>query len=338
MQSLVLKAPGKLAWTDVREPQLTAKGALVKPIAVSTCDFDHLLVSGRMGLPLPLPIGHEFVAEIVAVGEEVQHFRPANKVIVPLQISCGQCQRCKSGRTASCEAVPWLSVYGLGLAAGNWGGAMSDLIAIPYADAMLLALPAHIHPHHAPCLSCNLPDAARCVVPQLQTRPGAEVFITAGAFDNIALYALILAKIHGSAQVDIYGLPESMWNKAEALGGRILRSKQEVRANRYPITVDASRNVELLHLAIDATAPAGELTASVMYTDPQTSLPLLKMFEKCMHFSTGQPDVRASVEQTLMMMDKHSELFATVIDEVMPWQEGARAFTMGPGKRVLVRD
>jgi alcohol dehydrogenase len=35
-------------------------------------------------------------------------------VVVPFQISCGACARCRAGLTGNCESVPVRSMYGFG--------------------------------------------------------------------------------------------------------------------------------------------------------------------------------------------------------------------------------
>jgi hypothetical protein len=39
------------------------------------------------------------------------------------------------------------SAYGFGSAMGSWGGAVSDQLLVPFADAMLLPVPMDLEPH-----------------------------------------------------------------------------------------------------------------------------------------------------------------------------------------------
>lgn len=338
MRSLTLISSGPLAWTEVPEPELAPKGAIIRPLSVSTCDFDRLLTTGSAKLPMPIHIGHECTGEVIAVGEAVDNIRIGDKVIIPFQISCGECRSCTARHSSNCEVVPWLSCYGLGPAGGNWGGAMSDYVMVPYADAMLITLPENFPVHQAPCLTCNIVDAYRCVAPQLQANPGAPVFIATGAFNNIALYAVAIAKVLGASQIDIYGLPQAEHSKAEALGGKIITNKSDVPSNFYPIAVDASKNIDGLNLAIEAASASGVLTVSTMYIDKHTPLPLMTMFQKCLTLITGQPHVRSLIELAIDLVRSNAASFAPMIDEVLPWEEAPRAFSAQHGKRVLVRN
>src|SRR5688572_839887 len=167
MQQLTLTGPLALEWQEVAEPVLqSVHGAIVRPIAVGVCDFDRGLVSGRYSaLPYPIAVGHEIVAEVVEVGSEVQSVAPGMRVALPLHINCGTCASCSRGRTNSCTSRPPLSNYGLGARGGDWGGGMSDLLAIPYADAMAVPVPDVLDPAGCAAIGCNLVDLYRTIAP-----------------------------------------------------------------------------------------------------------------------------------------------------------------------------
>ncbi|MGD9737300.1 MAG: alcohol dehydrogenase catalytic domain-containing protein [Solirubrobacterales bacterium] len=50
---------------------------------------------GAAPFPLPLHFGHECVAEVVEVAAGVSAVRPGQRVVVPFQISCGDCEPCR---------------------------------------------------------------------------------------------------------------------------------------------------------------------------------------------------------------------------------------------------
>jgi alcohol dehydrogenase len=100
MRALVAGAGGRLRWRQVRAPgPPVPRGANVRPLAMATCDLDRPLMLGATPFPLP-QLGHECVAEVIAVGGEVRTVVPGQRVVVPFQISCGSCPPCLAGRTA----------------------------------------------------------------------------------------------------------------------------------------------------------------------------------------------------------------------------------------------
>src|SRR5919197_3949053 len=139
--------PGKIEWQEVDDPVLQGpREAIVRPLAVALCDIDHPIVSGEAPFPGPIALGHEMVAEVVETGDEVTDVRIGERVVVPFQISCGECARCRAGQTGDCESVARLATYGFGAFGGNFGGALSDLVRVPFADAMLIAIPDGVEP------------------------------------------------------------------------------------------------------------------------------------------------------------------------------------------------
>jgi alcohol dehydrogenase len=339
MRELRISGIGQVEWAAAIEPALKSRtAALVRPVAVATCDFDHLMVAGAMPVPLPLAIGHECVATVVAVGDDVRSVGVGDTVVVPYQISCGSCDACCSGRTSSCAAVPWLSCYGLGPMSGDWGGMMSDLVTVPYADAMLVPLPVGVSAADAAAASCNIVDAYNAVGPALAERPGSAVLVCSAAFTNIGLYSVVLAQALGAGRVDFLHPDPVVRDKASRLGARVLESVADIEDSAYPVTVDTSMNPEVLAAAIRATAAGGMCTASTMYAGDTTGVPLMAMFERCMTLRTGQPHARGLLDSVLGLMADGTLNPGLVTDSVIDWEDAPAAFCAGAGKHICVRD
>ena len=129
MRSLVLEDTRRVVWQEAPEPQRRhEREAIVRPLAVATCDLDQPMIFGQTPFQLPIHLGHECVAEIV---EGPEGFEPGQRVVVPFQISCGTCERCRRGQTGDCARVPPLSMYGFGALGGEWGGMLSDVALVP---------------------------------------------------------------------------------------------------------------------------------------------------------------------------------------------------------------
>jgi alcohol dehydrogenase len=304
-------APGaRLRWRDVPVPAPPGPdGAIVHPIACSTCDLDCGIALGATQFALPLHLGHECVADVLAVGERVSTVKPGDRVIVPFQINCGSCAPCRAGRTGSCTSVPPASMYGMGLAGGLWGGAFADQLPVPYADAMLVALPEGIDPVAAASVADNVCDAYRHIAPHLpallEEDPDAEVLIVAATnprtpFGSSApLYTGLIARAFGARNVSLADARPAVRAHAERLGLNALKPRELRRRAPAPLVVDAT--VEDLGISLSNTAADG-ICSSLGGFHRSTQVPLLQMYVRNATLHIGRTHVRHLIPQVLELM------------------------------------
>jgi threonine dehydrogenase-like Zn-dependent dehydrogenase len=341
MQVLTFVEAGKVEWREAKAPSLEGGGeALVRPLAVSRCDLDWVIARGKAPVPGPFPLGHECVGEVLEIGNGVATVKPGDRVIVPFQISCGTCARCIKGMTGSCASVPKLSAYGLGPLGGGgaFGGALSDVLRVPYADAMLVRLPDGLDPVAAAALGDNAIDGFRTVAGPLAREPGASVLVAGGGAPSVALYAVAAARALGAGEVVYVDPSEERAALAEKLGARAVRAKCEppLRLGRFPITVDATAREEGLRFALDSTDVWGECMSIGIYFGA-VALPLFELYSRGVRFSTGRVDARRDLPAALAAVAEHALDLATVATTVVAWNDAAAAWPEPATKLVVVR-
>lgn len=336
MRELAFIGKGHLEWRDAGEPRLQGDGeALVRPLAVATCDIDRLFVAGLAPVAEPFPFGHECVAEVTDVGDAVEDVRPGDLVSVPFQVSCGDCETCRRGFTGNCERVERMATYGLPIGT-NYGGFVSDSARVPYADAMLVPVPGDVEPASVASLSDNIPDAWRTVAPHLEERPGAPVLIAASGA-SIALYAVSIALVLGAERVDMVGGSSYLRERAESLGANLLEREFPKRLGPYPITVDASADPEGLACALRSTEPEGICTSIGVYFTDTTPVPLLEMYTKGIRFQTGRVHARPTMEPLLDLVRAGSFKPELVTGETADWEDAPEAVAGHRSKLVISR-
>lgn len=336
MRQLTFLEKGKLEWRDAPDAKLEGDGqAVVRPVALATCDIDTAFVQGRFPVGDSFSFGHECVAEVTEVGDSVTSVEPGDLVSVPFQISCGECARCRAGEPGNCESVPRLSTYGLPIGPQTYGGFASDAVNVPYADAMLVPIPEDVEPSTVASLSDNIPDAWRCVAPPLEARPGSPVLIAMGA-GSIALYAVAIALALGAERVDVVGGRSRDRELAEKLGANVLDDGFPDRAGFYPITVDASADPAGISCALKSTDADGICTSIGIYIEP-TPLPLLDMFTQGVTFVTGRPHVRMLMPDVLeLVRDGRFDPNPMTVNRV-DWTDAAEALSDLRAKTVVTR-
>ena len=298
MQQVVIEGPERLAWRECPRPALqTQFDALVKPIVIGRCDLDVAYVRGVVPIPAGSAIGHECIAEVIEVGEQVRTVRAGQRVLVPAQISCGTCGACRRGFTGRCEAVPFGASFGMGRA-GNFGGALADLIRIPYADAMLVPLPRGLDPVAAIGVADMALDAWRAIGPDLRERPGARVLVSGGGPAVIGLYAAGIAVAMGAADVVYVDDDAERSSRAEEIGARSVPRELEFEGE-FDIIVDACGDPSALMKTLKHAAPEAVLTSVTIYLMDTVALPLRDLYFKGITLRIGRPNVRPPMEHVL---------------------------------------
>jgi threonine dehydrogenase-like Zn-dependent dehydrogenase len=355
MRHLMFEGVGRLAFRETPEPVLFGPAeALVRPLAVARCDLDAAIVKGRAPfrsrglhrvrahvpalfrkLPFgpPFALGHECVAEVISVGETVVSVCPGDRVVVPFQVSCGTCDRCLRGVTASCSTVEHAASFGLGR--GAWGGVLADVVRIPFADAMLLKAPTHVPSLELASAGDNVADGYRTVAKYLAERPGAPVLVVGGEASSVGLYAVLCALALGSSQVDYLDHNPVRLRLAESVGARIIEGKYRKQARAYPITVDASADRDGLSAAILSTEPGGHCTSVGIYFERSTPFPLLPAFMNGITFHTSRVCSRTMLPKVLELIGNGKLVPSRVTTLAAPWDDAPEAL-LHDGPKVLI--
>lgn len=335
MRSLVLEQARRLAWHEEAEPRREhEREAIVRPLAVATCDLDWPMVLGRTPFQFPMHLGHECVAEVV---EGPAGFAPGDRVVVPFQISCGTCERCRRGLTGSCSSVPPLSMYGFGALGGEWGGMLSDLALVPYADAMLVRLPDGVEPAAVASVSDNVPDGWRSVAPALEEHPGADVLVVAGgAGRSIPLYAVDAAIALRAGSVTYVDTDADRLRVAEQLGARVVDGGPERSLGAFPITVDGTGTPEGLTATLRLTDWGGRCT-SIAQLAAEAPLPLLELYTRGVHFHIGRAMARAVIPEILELVAAGRLRPQLVTSATAAWDDAPEALLEPATKLVVSR-
>lgn len=105
MRVLEVQAPGQYGIKPRPSPTPAHGEALLRPLAVGICGSDREIVLGTRPEPYvryPIVPGHEWTAEVVALGPGVQRLAIGDYVAVEGINYCRTCPACRQGRTNLC--------------------------------------------------------------------------------------------------------------------------------------------------------------------------------------------------------------------------------------------
>jgi threonine dehydrogenase-like Zn-dependent dehydrogenase len=334
MQQLIFVGPHRLEWREAPGPELDGDGqALVRPIASTTCDLDHLIIRGETPFEGPFAIGHEAIAEVLEVGDGVRRVAPGDVVVVPYHVNCGDCGRCRAGLVGHCEAVGPASSYGLPLY--PFGGLFDEVVHVPYADAMLTRVPPGLDLAALASAGDNLTLPVEYLARHFATRPEARV-IVAGKAASIALYAADVARAYGASRVVYVDADEGRRQVAEQMGFEATDSP-DPELGEFDIAVDASGEEHLLKGLISRLVPEGILEIAGGYFH-DVPLPIALMYISGVNVHVGLANPGAHVHRTFELVQSGAIRPEAVVTERLPIEEAAAALAEPYGKQVFLRD
>jgi threonine 3-dehydrogenase len=132
MKALAKLHPQKGMWmTTSDKPEVGHNDLLIKIRKTAICGTDmhiyHWDEWSQKTIPVPMIVGHEYVGEVVAIGQEVRGFALGDRVSGEGHITCGHCRNCRAGRRHLCR-----NTSGVGV---NRQGAFAEFLAIPAFNA-----------------------------------------------------------------------------------------------------------------------------------------------------------------------------------------------------------
>lgn len=92
-----LKAEEGIWMTDVPEPEVGHNDLLIKIRKTAICGTDVHIYNwdewSQKTIPVPMVVGHEYVGEVVGIGQEVKGFKIGDRVSGEGHITCGHCRQ-----------------------------------------------------------------------------------------------------------------------------------------------------------------------------------------------------------------------------------------------------
>lgn len=126
-----LKAEPGIWMTDVPKPELGHNDVMIKIRKTAICGTDVHIYNwdewSQKTILVPMVVGHEYIGEIVAIGQEVKGFKIGDRVSGEGHITCGHCRNCRGGRTHLCR-----NTIGVGV---NREGCFAEYLVIPAFNA-----------------------------------------------------------------------------------------------------------------------------------------------------------------------------------------------------------
>jgi len=291
-------------------------------------------VSGHVG---PMIIGHEFVGRIVEVGAGVENLTVGQRVVPGAGMWCGQCERCRAGRTNLCARY-----YTLGL---NANGGLAERVKTP--ARMCRPVPEGCSDDGA-AMAQPLAVALHAVRRSGAT-PGQTVALM--GVGGIGMFMLAGARAQGLGPIIVIDVDEERLAKAARLGAdHLVNARTEEPLDRIRAVTDGAGVHVFLEasgaphgpaLALDGVQDGGQVLLVGLQSEPR-SLDLRKMVLREINVGTTVAHVcDVDLPEALHVLAT-TELVSTALDRVIPLDrlvdDGLLAMSAGRAKGKIVVD
>jgi len=213
MKALVWHGKRDVRVDSVPDPTIQSPtDAIVRVTTTAICGSDlHLYeVLGAFLDPGDI-LGHEPMGIVEEVGPEVTNLKPGDRVVIPFNISCGDCFMCGEGLYSQCETTQ-VHEYGCGAALlgytklyGQVPGGQAELLRVPQAHFGPIKIPEGPPDERFIYLSDVLPTAWQAVE-YAAIPPGGSVAVF--GLGPIGQMSARIARQRGARVIGVEPVPE----------------------------------------------------------------------------------------------------------------------------------
>jgi threonine dehydrogenase-like Zn-dependent dehydrogenase len=166
-------------------------------------------------------LGHEPMGIVEAVGSEVTHIAPGDRVVIPFNVSCGHCYMCGKGLMSQCETTQ-VHEYGTGASLlgytklyGQVAGGQAEFLRVPQAQYGPIKVPEGPPDDRFVFLSDVLPTAWQAVEYANIPEGGSVLVMGLGPIGEMSCR---IAQHRGAGQVLAIDLVPDRLQRASAHG------------------------------------------------------------------------------------------------------------------------
>ncbi|WP_299015368.1 zinc-dependent alcohol dehydrogenase [uncultured Caulobacter sp.] len=240
MKAICWQGKKDLRCEEVPDPIIEdPKDAIIRVTSTCICGSDLHLMNGFVPTMCAGDVmGHEPMGEVVEVGPEAKAkgLKVGDRVVVPFQMICGECEQCRQGNYSVCQTTnrnadlakaffgdTTAGLFGYSHITGGYAGGQAQYMRVPYAATTVIKVPESGEDEKYLFLSDILPTGWQAAA-FADIRPTDTVAVW--GCGPVGLFTIQSALIMGAKRViAIDDVPERL-AMAQGLGAEILDRSQ----------------------------------------------------------------------------------------------------------------
>jgi 2-desacetyl-2-hydroxyethyl bacteriochlorophyllide A dehydrogenase len=323
---------------EVAEPELLAvDDAIVRVEASGICGSDLHIYHGRVQIEPGFVIGHEYVGEVVAAGDEVSRVAVGDRVLGTYGTACGACFFCERGEFHKCDEA---RVFGHGKTLGSLQGAQAELVLVPHANLTLRPVPEGLSDDVALFAGDVMGTAFHAV----DSRPLAEGEVAAIlGLGPVGLCAVQAARAAGASAVIAIDSVEVRLRMAESFGATPIHltegdprgeAKKLTGGRGVDLAVEAVGNPDALDLALRLARKAGTVSVTGVYAE-RTEVHMGLLWIKALTLTSGHANVIKHLDRVLELLSTGVLDPAPLVTHHMKLDEAPEAYRVYDQREAL---
>ncbi len=340
MRAAVLEAAGKISIRSVPVPVPGAGMVRLRVRRAGICGSDlHYFEHGCCGAFVPtrpFVLGHEFAAEVAALGDGVDGLTVGDRVTANPARACGVCDHCKGGRGNLCRRTIML---GSASTTPPTDGAFAEFVVVR-AD--------QCHP-----LPSGLDDGAGAMLEPLAVAlhavkragrvSGRRVLVTGGG--PIGVLVALTAKAFGVVPVALSDVVEGRRATARTLGveatldpmsPRLLDEVRELAGEGFDVVFEASGAKAALRQAFDLVRPGGTIVQIGTLGTEDIPLPANQLMVREINL-VGSMRYGNVFGEAIRLVESGRINVRGLISDVRPLADVAEALRVASGKSAVLK-
>jgi alcohol dehydrogenase len=338
MRAVTFQAPGEVRVDDVAEPELLAPDdAIVRVEASGICGSDLHIYHGRVQIEPGFVIGHEFVGEVIAAGDEVTRVAVGDRVLGTYATACGECFFCRREEFHKCDQS---RVYGHGATLGSLQGAQAEQVLVPHANLALRRVPEGLSDD----VALFAGDVMGTAFHAIDSRPLAEgETVAILGMGPVGLCAVQAAKAAGASQVIAIDTVEDRLKMAESFGATAIHLtegdprgevKKLTEGRGVDLAVDAVGHPDALDLALRLARKAGTVSATGVYAE-RVEVHMGVLWIKAITLTSGHANVIKHLDRVLELLSSGELDPSPLVTHHMQLDEAPDAYRVYDNREAL---